>query len=116
MTTGGETGTSIHTRSALFEGVIRPGCEDAFFDLVMCELMPVWQAMPHALAVRVLRTERAEAGAPALVLVQEIDYPSLAAVTEAEASPVRARGAPVMARLMTLFDGTLRHVVYRRLH
>ena len=105
----------MYTRSALFEGTIRPGCEEAFYDLVMRDLMPVWQAMPNAVAVRVLRPERAEAGAPALVLVQEIDYPSLAAVDEAEASPVRARGAPVMARLMRLFDGTLRHVVYRRL-
>ncbi|WP_279479919.1 hypothetical protein [Aureimonas sp. SK2] len=105
----------MHTRSALFEGSIRPGCEEAFFDLVMAELMPVWQAMPNALDMRVLRMERREEGAPALVLVQEIDYPSLEAVTEAEASPVRARGAPIMARLMTLFDGTLRHVVYRRL-
>lgn len=106
---------SIHTRSALFEGTIRPGCEEAFYSLVMAELMPVWQAMPNALAVRVLRTERREDGAPALVLVQEIDYPSEEAVAEAEASPVRARGAPVMDKLMTLFDGTLRHVVYRRL-
>ncbi|WP_168990545.1 hypothetical protein [Aureimonas flava] len=105
----------MHTRSALFEGTIRPGCEEEFVRVVMSELMPIWQAMPNALAVRVLRTERAEPGAPALVLVQEIDYPSLEAVAEAEASPVRARGAPVVARLMTLFDGTLRHVVYRRL-
>jgi hypothetical protein len=105
----------MYTRSALFEGTIRPGCEEAFYDLAMRELMPVWQAMPNALAVRVLRTERAEAGAPALVLVQEIDYPTWAAVEEAEASPVRARGAPVVEKLMALFDGTLRHVVYRRL-
>jgi hypothetical protein len=106
---------AIHTRSALFEGKIRPGCEEAFYDLVMAELMPIWQAMPGAMAVRVLRMERREDGAPALVLVQEIDYPSADAVAEAEVSPVRARGAPVMAKLMTLFDGTLRHVVYRRL-
>ena len=106
---------SIHTRSALFEGTIRPGCEEAFFDLVMAELMPVWQAMPNALDVRVLRVARREDGAPALVLVQEIDYPSAEAVAEAEASPGRARGAPVMEKLMTLFDGTLRQVVYRRL-
>ena len=66
------------------------------------------------MAVRVLRTERRERGAPSLVLVQEIDYPSAEAVAAAEVSPVRARGAPVMDKLMTLFDGTLRHVVYRR--
>ncbi len=105
----------MYTRSALFEGRIHPGCEDAFFHLAMTDLMPVWQAMPGALAVRVMRTERAEAGAPALVLVQEIDYASLSAVEAAEASPVRARGAPVVTRMMELFEGTLRHVVYRRL-
>ncbi len=105
----------MFTRSALFEGRIHPGSEEAFYRIAMTELMPVWQAMPNAMAVRVLRTERADEGAPALVLVQEIDYPSLEAVAEAEASPVRARGAPVVARMMELFEGTLRHIVYRRL-
>lgn len=105
----------MFTRSALFEGRIRPGCEEEFFQITITDLMPVWHAMPNAMAVRVLRTERAEDGAPALVLVQEIDYPSLEAVEQAEASPVRAQGAPVVARMMELFDGTLRHIVYRRL-
>lgn len=105
----------MFTRSALFEGRIRPGAEEEFFAIAMTELMPVWRAMPNALAVRVMRTERAEEGAPALVLVQEIDYPSREAVEEAEASHVRARGVPALARMMALFEGTLRHVVYRRL-
>jgi len=105
----------MYTRSALFEGRIHQGSEELFFAIAMSELLPVWLAMPNAMAVRVLRTERGEAGAPALVLVQEVDYPSLDAVAQAEASPVRALGAPIVARMMQVFDGTLRHIVYRRL-
>ncbi|KQT84040.1 hypothetical protein [Aurantimonas sp. Leaf443] len=104
----------MFTRSALFLGRIEEGREAEFFEIVETGLVPVWRRMPGALDLRVYRPRRAEAGAPPIVLMQEIDYASMAAVEIAEASPVRAEGAPVVARLMTMFVGELRHVVYER--
>lgn len=77
--------------------------------------MPIWKRMPNALAVRLYRPRRIEAGLPDLVLVQEVDYPSAEAIREAEASPVRAEGAIVVEKLRVLFDGEVKHVVYERL-
>ncbi len=104
----------MDTRSALLPGAIRPGCEEAFYGLATDGLMPVRQALPNALAVRVLRPERAEADVPLPILVQQIDCPSIEAVNEAETSPVHACGAPSMERLRQLFDGTLTQIVHRR--
>ncbi|NNC24371.1 hypothetical protein HKX42_00765 [Salinisphaera sp. USBA-960] len=105
----------MFTRSAIFEGKIRVGSEDIFLKIVQDELVPVWRRMPNALAVRLYRRVRSDQKAPALTLVQEIDYPSLEAVAEAEASPIREEGAPIMDRLMTMFEGRLVHTVYERL-
>lgn len=77
--------------------------------------MPIWRRMPKALAVRLYRPRRIEAGLPDLVLVQEVDYPSMEAVAEAEASPIRAEGAAIVEKLRAMFHGELRHVVYERL-
>ncbi|AYD03819.1 hypothetical protein NCHU2750_44380 (plasmid) [Neorhizobium sp. NCHU2750] len=104
----------MFTRSAMFVGHIHEGRENEFWSIVEAELLPVWRKMPGALTVRLFKPQRIEEGLPDLVLVQEIDYASAEAVAEAERSPVRAEGAPVVAKLMTLFDGQLHHVVYQR--
>lgn len=105
----------MDTRSAVFTGRIQPGREDEVFGIVEAELLPVWRRMPGTLAVRVYRPRRADPGGPEIVLLQEIDYASPEAVREADASPVRAEGAPVVARLMTMFDGALHPVVSERI-
>lgn len=105
----------METRSAIFTGRIHTGREDEFFAIVESELLPVWRRMPGALAVRVYRPRRADPGSPPIVLLQEIDYASPEAVREAEASPIRAEGAPVVARLMTMVDGALHHIVSERI-
>lgn len=105
----------MYTRSAIFEGTIHPGREDEFFAVVESDLLPIWRRMPGALAVRVMRTRRADADAPGLVMVQEIDYASMDAVETALASPVRAEGRVATDKLMTMFDGRFTHLVYERL-
>lgn len=105
----------MFTRSALFIGKLDEGREAEFFGIVEAELMPIWRRMPNALAVRLYRPRRMEAELPDLVLVQEVDYPSLDAVSEAEASPIRAEGAAVVEKLRAMFHGELKHVVYERL-
>lgn len=105
----------MFTRSAVFEGRIHPGKEDAFFSLVETELVPIWKRMPNAQAVRVMRTVQPDADAPSIVMVQEVDYPSREAIAEALASPVRAEGRAVTDKLSEFFDGRFYHFVYERL-
>lgn len=104
----------MYTRCAIFEGQITPGREDEFFALVEERLLPLWKQMPHATAVRVLRGERHDADAPPIAMMQEIDYPSLAAIDEALSSPIRTQARAVTEEIVKLFDGRFYHIVYRR--
>ena len=51
---GGEGGI-IFTRSAIFRLQIKPFMEDAFYAAVQERLLPAWQNMFHAQAVRLFR-------------------------------------------------------------
>ncbi|PRD44761.1 hypothetical protein C5748_05035 [Phyllobacterium phragmitis] len=105
----------MYTRSAIFEGVIHKGREEEFFHLVEERLLPVWKRMPNAQAVRVMRMLDTDPGSPPIAMVQEIDYPSLEAVNEALASPVRLEGRAITDDMMGMFDGRFYHVVYQRI-
>jgi hypothetical protein len=105
----------MFTRSAIFEGKIHTGYEEEFFRLVEERLLPVWKRMPNAQAVRVMRTVNTDADTPAIAMVQEIDYPSMEAVEEALASPVRAEGRAITDEMMRMFDGRFYHLVYNRI-
>lgn len=105
----------MHTRSAIFEGVIHKGREEEFFRMVEERLLPVWRRMPNAQAVRVMRTINVDPGSPPIAMVQEIDYPSLEAVQEALDSPVRLEGRTITDEMMEMFDGRFYHVVYERI-
>eukprot|EP01133_Synstelium_polycarpum_P029786 gene29786-36627_t len=70
-------GGSMFTRSAIFEGTIHKGQEDAFFQMVEERLLPVWKRMPNAQAVRVMRTVDSDPDSPPIAMVQEVDYPSM---------------------------------------
>jgi hypothetical protein len=102
----------MHTRSAILEGTIHPGREEEFFRIVKEQLLPVWKRMPNAQAVRVMRMMNVDPGSPPIAMVQEIDYPSMKAVEEALASPVRLEGRVITDRMMEMFDGRFYHVVY----
>lgn len=99
------------TRTAIFEGRIKPGCEARFFEGVERRLAPLWRKFPHASNVRLLKIAKADADAPPIVMIQQIDYPSFAALEEAIASPVRAEARAVTLELMEMFDGRFYHVV-----
>lgn len=106
----------MYTRSAIFEGKIHSGREDEFFKIVEEKLLPVWKRMPNAKAVRVMKTERTDPDAPPIIMVQEIDYPSIEAVEEALASPVRLEGRAITDEMMSMCDGRFYHIVYQRIH
>ncbi|HVY64999.1 MAG TPA: hypothetical protein VHH11_09285 [Gammaproteobacteria bacterium] len=99
------------TRTAIFEGRIKPGCEQRFFAGVEQRLAPLWRRFPHARNVRLLKVAAADADAPPIVMIQQIDYPSHAALAEAIASPVRAEARAVTLELMEMFEGRFYHVV-----
>jgi hypothetical protein len=105
----------MFTRSAIFEGRIHAGYEEEFFRLVEEQLLPVWKRMPNAQEVRVMRTVNTDADTPAIVMVQEVDYPSMQAVEEALASPVRTEGRAITDEMMSMFDGRFYHLVYNRI-
>ncbi|GAJ92164.1 hypothetical protein G6L29_20485 [Agrobacterium rhizogenes] len=105
----------MFTRSAIFEGAIHAGREEEFFRIVEEKLLPVWKRMPNAQAVRVMRTGRGDPGAAPIIMVQEIDYPSMEAVEEALASPVRLEGRAITDEMMSMCDGRFYHLVYQRI-
>jgi hypothetical protein len=99
------------TRTAVFEGTFKQGMEERFFAEVKQRLLPLWQRFPHASNVRMLRVTGRDAHAPPIAMIQQIDYPSMAALEEALASPVRIEARAVTMELMQMFEGRLYHIV-----
>ncbi len=105
----------MYTRSAIFEGIIKPGKEEEFFHIIEKQLLPIWRRMPHVIEVRLFRPEEKEDAAPGVVLVQQIDYPSREAIDEALASPIRDEAVAASEPLAKLFEGKHYHYIYKRL-
>lgn len=103
------------TRSAIFEGRIRPGQEKAFFDIIENKLLPIWRRMPHVKDVRLFRPLEKEDAAPQIVLVQQIDYPNREAIVEALSSPVRDEAVAASEALNQFFEGRHYHYIYDKL-
>lgn len=99
------------TRTAIFEGTIKPGCEERFFEEIRTRLAPLWSQFPHSSNARLLRVEQADADAPPIAMIQQVDYPSVAALEEAIASPIRAKARAVTLEILEMFDGRFYHVV-----
>jgi hypothetical protein len=99
------------TRTAVFEGTLKKGTEERFFAAVKEQLMPLWKRFPHARNVRMLRVTGRDENAPPILMIQQIDYPSIAALEEALASPVRTESRAVTMELMQMFEGRLYHIV-----
>ena len=103
----------MFTRCAIFEGRILDGREDEFFARIEANLLPLWRQFPHALDVRLLRPVQADSDAPPIVAVQEIDYPSLAAIEEALSSSIRTQARAETMKLMDIFSGRFFHLICR---
>lgn len=99
------------TRTAIFEGRIKDGCEERFFAEIRTRLVPIWRRFPHARNIRLLRIASSDADARPIAMIQQIDYPSMEALEEALASPARAEARAVTMELMEMFDGRFYHVV-----
>lgn len=100
------------TRYALFEGQIRDGQSEDFRAAVLAEILPKWQAFPGALSVRVTFAESRDDGAPEYPMILAINYPDLASVEAALASPARTEArAATEAVLSRFFTGKIHHHV-----
>jgi hypothetical protein len=99
------------TRTAIFEGQVKAGHEDEFFRRFEQELPPIWREFPHASNIRLFRVQSGDEGAPPICMIQQIDYPSLAALEEAIASPARQRARALTLELMEMFNGRFYHLV-----
>ena len=103
------------TRSAIFQGRILPGQETAFYRAVDRHMVPAWKQMLHAQAVRVYRPVQSEPGLKSVFLVQQIDYPSRAAMAEALASPRRQAATEAMQIIRPMYEGFHHHIIYEGL-
>ncbi len=99
------------TRTAIYEGRIKEGRADAFFEAVEGTLDPIWRQFPHVRAVRVQRIVRADAGAPAIAMIMEMDFPDAASMEQSLASPIRERAHAATLAVMEMFEGRFYHLV-----
>ena len=99
------------TRTAIYEGTIRPGCEQEFFRRVREELEPLWRRFPNAAAVRVQLTRHADKDARPIPMILEMDFPDQAAIDACLASPIRPESHEATVEVMKLFDGRFYHLV-----
>ncbi|MFN4056933.1 MAG: hypothetical protein ACK4HW_01965 [Roseinatronobacter sp.] len=105
----------MFTRSAIFRGQIKPGMEEEFYAAVRTRLLPAWQNMLHAQAVRLPWPRAVEGPLQDVFLVQEIDYPSRAHIDEALASDRCLAAMEALASVRHMYDGAHHHIIYERL-
>ena len=99
------------TRTAIFEGKILPGKESEFYQYVENILLPLWERFPHASNVRYYKISSADEGAPPFVLIQQIDYPSVAHLDEALQSAIRSEARDKTMVLLDIFAGRFYHFI-----
>lgn len=99
------------TRTAIYEGRVRPGHEDAFFKDVEDRLDPIWREFPNVTAVRVQRVRQSDPDAPPIAMIMEMDFPSLDAMHESLSSPIRETSHALTLEVLRDFDGRFYHLV-----
>ena len=99
------------TRTAIYEGTVRAGCEDAFFARVRDELEPFWRRFPGVSAVRVQRLVSKDADARPIAMILEMDFPDQAALDACLVSSIRPESHAATEAVMQLFEGRFYHLV-----
>lgn len=99
------------TRTAIFEGQVKPGHEDEFFAAIADRLAPLWQAFPGNLGLRWFRIEECDDAERPVAMIQQVDYPSREVMQAAITSPQRDAARAVTMELMELFEGRFYHVI-----
>ena len=99
------------TRTAIYEGSVEPGQEDEFFRDVENRLDPIWREFPNVQAVRVQRVTNKDQDAPQIAMIMEMDFPSLDAMHESLASPIRETSHALTLEVLKPFHGRFYHLV-----
>lgn len=99
------------TRTAIYEGRIKTGREEEFFERVRLELEPIWARFPHVTAVRVQKVQSADKDARPIAMILEMDFPDLAAIEDCLASDIRPVAHAKTEEVMQLFEGRFYHFV-----
>ena len=99
------------TRTAIYEGTIKPGREEEFFRRVRDELEPMWRRFPNVKAVRVQRTTTADADCRPIAMILEMDFDDREAIEACMASSIRPESHAATEEVMKLFDGRFYHLV-----
>lgn len=101
-------------RQGFFDGRIRAGMEDKFFEFVRERMVPVWRSFPGLIELRVSSAHSPEDGT-AYPLHTTFVYPSEAVLEAAQASPQRQESLARTKVLLEMFEGRVFHVVTRPL-
>lgn len=99
----------MHVRSGYLIGKPKDGKKDAF-DARLREIVPRMSELPGIARVRLLWTTMLEPGAPAIYATIETNYPSVATMTAALQTPLRAAIRSDFLAMMADFDGVLTHI------
>jgi len=99
------------TRTAIFEGRVKPGHENEFFAAIRERLAPLWQTFPGNVGMRWFRIDNCDDAERPVVMIQQVDYPSHEVMQAAIASPQRDAARAVTMELMELFEGRFYHVI-----
>jgi hypothetical protein len=99
------------TRTAIYEGTVRDGCEEEFFGRVRDELEPLWRRFPGVMAVRVQRLVSKDPDARPIAMILEMDFPDQKALDACLASSIRPESHAATEAVMTLFEGRFYHLV-----
>ncbi len=99
------------TRTAIYEGKVKAGHEEAFFTRVREELEPLWARFPHVSAVRVQRMQSADGDARPIAMILEMDFADQAALDACLASAARPAAHAKTEEVMAMFEGRFYHIV-----
>lgn len=101
-------------RQGFFEGRIRPGMNEKFFQYVREQMVPVWRSFPGLIELRVSTASATEDGVE-YPLHTSFSFPSQAALEAVLTSPERQEALKRTQVLLEMFEGRVFHVVTRPL-
>jgi hypothetical protein len=103
-------------RSAVLEGTVPEAARAAFDRHMATTVLEAIASYPHLRQVRLRKPAEAEAGAPAIYMIFELEFDSLADMHAALASPTRQAVRGVLAQAMSDFEGRVYHLVLEETH
>ncbi|SOY68873.1 conserved hypothetical protein [Cupriavidus taiwanensis] len=97
-------------RCAYLEGSVRPEHRSRFDAFINAEIVPLMKQFPGATSVRVMRANTIEEEGPSLYMTFETVYPSVEAMEQAFAQPVRRLLRQKLREIKPLFEGRVFHI------